>query len=232
MPKLTWNEAAKKRFEAGVSEVAVFIGAPSSSLTAEAWDGITKVDYNPDGGDANDQYANNIKWLSLRGVENVKGNVGAFMYPPALNKCMGLKQIKTGIEAYVGQQNKAPLSICYKTLVGNEEDGLDFSEKLHIIWNMTFSPVQKQASTLNNNPEAGELSWDFSTTPIDPQTEGYKPFSYFEIEKTDESEDLYNSICDKLYGTDGTAGESGSSTPGTTGTLLMPKEIIAMINAG
>lgn len=227
MPKLTWNEEAKKRFEAGVSEVAVFVGAPSSSLTAEAWDGITKVDYNPDGGDANDQYANNVKWISLRGPENAKGSVGAYMYPPSINKCMGYKQIKTAISAYVAQQGKTPLSICYKTLVGNSEEGLDFSEKLHIIWNMTFSPVQRSATTLNNNPEAMELNWDFDTTPLDPQTEGYKPFSYFEIEKNDESETIYNTICDKLYGTDGTSGSTG----GTTGTLLMPKELIALINA-
>lgn len=220
MPKLTWNESVKKRFEAGVSEVAVFVGSPANTITAEAWDGITKVDYNPDGGDANDQYANNIKWLSLRGTENVKGSVGAFMYPPSLNKCMGLKQIKTGIDAYVAQQAKTPLSICYKTIVGNEEEGVDFSEKLHIIWNMSFSPVQRTASTLNDNPEATELNWEFNTTPIDPQTEGYKPFSYFEIEKTEESETIYNSICDTLYGT---ASEAGK--------LIMPKELIAMINA-
>lgn len=229
MAKLKWNENATKRYEAGCSDVAVFIGTPVKGLKGEAWDGITGVSVNPDGGDANDQYANNVKWLSLRGDENVKGAIKAFMYPPSLNRCTGYKRVHQALAAYVGQQVKEPLSIAYKTKVGNIDKGIDYSEKLHVIFNMTLGPVQHDNTTINKDPSANELSWDYSTTPENVGTvngEKFKPTAIIEIERDEATADVYDAICDILYGTDP---EEGQSTGGKESSLLMPADIIKML---
>lgn len=225
MPKMTWNEVGKKRFETGISEGALFVGTPVTGLAGVPFDGLTGVDESPDGGDANDQYANNIKWLSLRGPENYKGTIKSFMYPDEFEPCMGNKEVTTtsggkATGGYFGSQNKVPFSMCYKTIVGSDDKGVDYSEKLHIFWNATCSPVDKSYETMNEQPEAMELSWEFDTIPMPINIEGFKPTAHFEMEKTTENSAVYKEICDALYGTE-------SKEPG----LLLPEDVVGMLQA-
>lgn len=223
MAKMKWNEVGTKRFETGISEGAIFVGTPKKGLAGVPFDGLTGVDESPDGGDANDQFANNVKWLSLRGPENYKGTIKSFMYPEEFEPCMGNAEVLTSgnksTGAYFGSQSKLPFSMAYKTVVGSDDKGIDFSEKLHVFWNATCSPVDKSYVTINESPEAMEMSWEFDTVPV-PVGEGFKPSAHFEMTKTTENATVYQSICDALYGTD-------DEEP----SLLMPADIVALLKA-
>lgn len=225
--KMTWNEEAKKRFEAGCSDVALFVGVPKKDLAGVPWDGMTGIDVSPDGADANDNYANNVKWITLRGDENEKGNMKAFMYPVELNKCTGYKRV--GNKAiYVGQQSRTPCSFAWKTKVGNAEKGLDYSEKLHIVYGATIGPVSNSSATINKDPAINVLQWDWSATPLTIGTingEYYKPTAIIELERDEETADIYDAVCDYIYGKDPTT--TGGSD-GTEPKLLLPADIIKM----
>jgi len=222
MSKLVFDKVGEHFFETGVKNGVLFPGSPKNTITGVPWNGLTKWDVSPDGGDANDQYADNIKYLSLRAAENVNGNIECFTYPDEFNACMGYKD--GGAGGFFAQQKKSPFSGCYITQVGNDEEGADFSEKLHIVWNATCDPVEKSYETINDSPEAMTLSFDYQTVPMPVSEDGYKPTAYFEITKTTENTTKYQKLIDALYGTD-----ASGNNQGTDSHLLLPDDVIAIL---
>lgn len=239
MSRLLFDQVGERMFEAGVSEGVLFTYTASTANTGVAWNGLTSVADSPDGGDANDQYADNIKYLSLRGTENRNGTIEAFTYPPQFNQCMG-NFGANGV--YFAGQTKKPFSFAYKTKVGNDVDGLDGHDKLHIVYNATVNPTEKTYETVNESPEAMQLSWEYTTTPLAvslttaqktaladtdfAELAKIKSVAVFEIERTTESAAIYDIIEASIYGTDA-AGE----VQGTNSTLMLPADIIATIIA-
>ncbi len=223
MAKLVFDQIGEHFFETGVKNGVLFAGLPASNIAGVPWNGLTKVDVSPDGGDANDQYADNIKYLSLRAAENVNGSIECFTYPDEFNACMGYKDAGGG--GFFAQQKKSPFSFCYITQVGNDEDGADFSEKLHIVWNATCDPVEKSYETINDSPEAMTLSYEYQTVPMPVTAEGYKPTAYFEMTKTEANATKYNSLIAALYGTD-----ASGNNQGTDSHLLLPDDVIGLVD--
>lgn len=237
MAKLVFDAVGERIFETGVSNGVLFRQTGNAYETGVAWNGLTSVAQSPDGGDANDQYADNIKYLSLRGKENQNGTIEAFTYPEEFNPCMGYYG---GSGMYVLGQTKKPFSFVYKTVVGNDEEGIEYGEKLHIVYNATVNPVEKTYETINDSPEAMTFSWEYTTTPLTVTISAanatklagsafsdltkVKEMAVFEIEKTDESEAVYTALENSIYGTDPVGQEEG-----TDPTLLTPTQIIAMI---
>lgn len=222
MPKLKFDKIGERYFETGVSRGVLFPGAPANNINGVPWNGLTASNVTPDGGDANDQYADNIKYLSLRAAENIGGTIECFMYPDEFSDCLGYKTPAAG--GYFAQQKKSPFSFCWISQYGNDVDGTDFSEKLHIVWNATSNPAEKNYETINESPEAGTMSFEYSTIPMDVSEPGYKPTSYFEITKTTENATKYQDLIDALYGTDGTGGSQGTESH-----LLLPDDVIGML---
>lgn len=237
MARLLFDQVGEHKFEAGVSEGVLFTYNGTTANTGVAWNGLTSVADSPDGGDANDQWADNIKYLSLRGTENRNGTIEAFTYPEEFNACMG----NVGANgAYFAGQSKKPFSFAYKTKVGNDVDGIDASEKLHIVYNATVSPTEKTYETINDSPEALTFSWEYTTTPLAVNVTAaqktaledsdyaelakLKNVAVFEIEKTTASEDIYAAIEASIYGTDASGNDQG-----TDSTLLTPNQLIALI---
>lgn len=220
--KLLFDQIGERYFEAGVSKAVLFPGAPANNVAGVAWNGMTKINLTPDGGDANDQYADNIKYLSLRAPENTNGTIECFTVPPEFYPCMGYKG--PGAGGYFSQQRKSPFSFAYISQAGNDTDGVDYSEKLHIVWNATCDPVEKDYETINESPEALTLSYAFKTVPMPIAAEGFKPTAHFEITKTSENESAYNDLIDALYGTD-----ASGNDPGTDSHLLLPDDVIDIL---
>ena len=87
MAKLIWDETEKRLYETGVDHVALFLMNSKSEDPSHpyskpvAWNGITGITESPDGADANDIYADNIKYLSLISKENWKGTIKAYQSP-------------------------------------------------------------------------------------------------------------------------------------------------------
>ena len=94
MARLTWDEAAKRLYETGVDRVVLFpmdgtVVSNSSYGNGVAWNGVTGITESPEGADANDIYADNMKYLSLISVENWKGTIKAYTWPRKFNACQG-----------------------------------------------------------------------------------------------------------------------------------------------
>lgn len=218
MAILQFDTAGEKKFKAGVSQMVLFPGEAKKAVVGVPWNGITNVTDSPEGGEANEQYADDIKYASLRGAENYKGKIEAFYYPPEFEQCMGNKKVTNGVEAYFNLQDKETFSFAYLTKIGNDTKGMSYGSELNLIWNATVDPVEISHDTLSDSPEPAKFSWNFDAVPLGVAAEGFKPTCKFSITNTTESAAKYKKIYDALYGTAST--ESG---------LLMPDDIVTIL---
>lgn len=183
MAKLTWDNTGEHFYTTGVNSVALYVWDPTLNSNAGgwgngvAWSGVTSIEESPDGGDANDFYADNIKYLAIRAIEEYDGSITAYQSPAEFDICDGLATLGTGVK--IGQQVRRPFCLAWKTQLGNETEGIDYGYELHIMYNATASPSSRTYETINDSPEPAELSWDFETTPV--PVDGAKPTSHVVI---------------------------------------------------
>lgn len=224
MAKLVWDADTQRVYEAGNKKGVLFPRKSDGTYgNGVAWNGLTAVTESPSGAEANDMYADDIKYGSLRSAESFGGTIEAYTYPDEFAECDGSYSPVKGVS--VGQQKRRPFGISYVTTIGNDTDGLDHGYKLHIVWNATASPSEKSYSTVNDSPEAITFSWEFDTTPTpltttDADGKLLKPTAHLEIDSTKADATILKKLEDMLYGTT-------DKEP----TLPTPDEVIALFKA-
>ena len=157
-----WDATGARWFSNGVSRGVLYpMNANGTYAAGVAWNGLTGVDENPDGGDTTDLWADNIKYASFRNPENYGGTIKAYTYPDEFLPCDGIKQ-DGGVN--FGGQKRQPFGLCYRTELDNDTGTGGYV--LHLIYNSTVSPTSKSHNTKNENPDAEEMSWDYKSTPV------------------------------------------------------------------
>lgn len=179
-----WDDTGKRLFEGGCDRGMMFPMENNAYTKGVVWNGLTSVQRSPTGGDANDLYADNILYATLRSVEKEQGTIEAYTYPDAFALCDGSALMGTGVVAY-GQTRKM-FGLTYRTRVGNEVDGFDHGYKIHILYGCTVSPSSQQHETINADPNAITFSWEFSCVGVADTTENVslKPISHIVIDST------------------------------------------------
>lgn len=165
MAKLNWDADGERLFETGVDRVVLYpMNADGTYAKGVAWNGVTGITESPEGADANDIYADNIKYLSLISKENWKGTIKAYTFPDEFNACMGQLN-RNSIKAYFGQQSRTKFALSWRSLWGNDIVGDQFAYKVHLAWGLTAAPSEMDHTTENDSPEATEFSWEISSVP-------------------------------------------------------------------
>lgn len=199
MAKLKFDELGKRFYETGVSEAVLFPQDESGAYPhGVAWNGITAANESPSGAEANDQYADNIKYLSLTGAENFEGTIEAFSSPAEFDECDGMKQIVKGAVAH--QQNRRPFGFAFKSILGNDTKGNEYGYKLHLWYGCKAAPSERSHATVNDSPEPQNPSWSISSTPV--VVPGHKPTSVITIDSTQVEATKLQKVLDAIYGTD------------------------------
>ena len=215
MAELVWDKIGEKIYELGVDHGVLY---PQDSTGAYpkgvVWNGLTAVNESPGGAEANDMYADNIKYGSIRSAETFGGTIEAYTYPDEFAECDGSVSVGTGVT--IGQQSRKAFGFCYRTNIGNdtsseEDDGY----KLHLVYNATASPSSKDYATINDSPEAITFSWEFDTTPV--AVTGHKPTAVIVIDSTKADPGKLQTLETTLYGDESTEAK-----------LPLPDEVIAI----
>lgn len=199
MAKLVFDELGKRFYETGVSNAVLFPQADDGTYPkGVAWNGITAANESPSGAESNDQYADNMVYLSLTGAEKFEGTIEAFSSPAEFDECDGMKELSKGLTVH--QQTRKPFGFAYKSILGNDIKGNDYGYKLHIWYGCKAAPSERSHSTVNDSPEPQNPSWSISSTPV--AVPGAKPSSVLTFNSTTTPADKLKKIEDILYGTE------------------------------
>jgi hypothetical protein len=221
MTRLAWDKVGERRYETGVDRGVLFIpNNLGSYVNGYAWNGLTSVTESPSGAESNKQYADNQVYLNLVSAEEFGGTIEAFTYPSQFEQCDGTATPTAGVA--VGQQARKSFGLAYRTRVGNDLSGVDYGYKIHLIYNCLAAPTEKAFATINDSPEAITFSWELSTTPVDPETNGtdgkpLRPTAQLTIDSTKVDATALANLENLIYG-----------TAGTDPSLPTPKAVLAM----
>ena len=223
MSRLEWDKTGERIYEAGTDRGVLYVASNGTYPTGVAWNGLTGVDENPSGAEANAQYADNIKYLELRSAEDFGATVTAYTYPDEFEQCDGSAEPATGM--YIGQQARKMFGMSYRTKIGNDVDGDEHGYYIHLIYGATASPSQRSYKTINDSPEPIEFSWEVTTTPVN--ITGYKPVAHIRINSTKADPEKLAVLESVLYGTD-----AEGNTEGRTASLPLPDAVKTILTTG
>lgn len=216
MAQLTWDNTGERFYELGVKKGVLYPWDSSQSKygTGVAWNGLTNVTQSPEGAEATDLYADDIKYASLRSAETFGGTIECYTYPDEFGPCNGEVELEEGV--LIGQQTRSMFGLSYVTTIGNDVSP-EVGYKIHLVYGATCSPSETAYASINDSPEATTLSYEFDTTPVN--VTGHDPVSHLVIDSRKVSAAALAAIEIKLYG------DSSAGTP----TLPLPDEVVTII---
>lgn len=213
--RLKWDQTGEKTYETGVSNGVLYPQKSDGSYDhGVAWNGLSSVNESPSGAEPTKIYADNIAYLTLISAEEFGATVEAYTYPDEFAECDGSAEVADGVT--VGQQDRKPFGMAYKTIVGNDTEKNAHGYKLHVIYGATAAPSEKSYGTVNDSPEAITFSWELSTTPV--EVADHKPTASITIDSTKADKEKLKALEDILFGSE----ESEARLP-------LPDEIITLM---
>lgn len=200
MAKIEWDKVGERFYETGVDRGVLYPQSDEGTGYGNgvAWNGLTSVTESPSGAEATPQYADNIKYLNLISAEEFGATIEAYTYPEEFGRCDGTAELQPGV--VIGQQNRKPFALSYRTFKGNDTQNTDHGYKIHIIYGATAAPSEKAFATVNDSPEAITFSWELTTTPV--AVPGHKPTACITIDSTKVDKTKLGQLEAALYGTE------------------------------
>lgn len=215
---LNWDETGEHLYETGVDHGVLYPMTSGAYGNGVVWNGLSSVEESPSGADNNAVWADNIKYLNLTSAEDYGLTITAYTYPEEFEECDGSRQPYPGV--FIGQQERKKFGFSWRTKIGNDVDGADHGYKLHLVYNCTAAPSSRSHQTVNESPEATEMSWEISTTPQNVG-DNYKPTAHIVIDSTKANATKLATLEAILYGTAG--------TNGTAARMPLPAEVISTL---
>lgn len=217
MSQLVWDAVGERYYETGVDHGVLYPMLDSGKYgTGVVWNGLTAVTESPSGAEDSPQWADNMKYLNLKGAEEYGITIECYTTPPEFDACDGTLEVVPGVT--VGQQKRQNFGFSYRTRIGNDVKNDDLGYKIHLVYGCSASPSEKAHSTVNDSPEASTMSYEVTTTPV--VMTGYRAVSCITIDSTKINKDKLVELEKKLYG-------DTDSEP----TLPMPDELKELLEA-
>lgn len=199
MSKLVWDATGERYYETGVSKGVIYPQATGGTYPlGAAWNGLTAITESPSGAEPTPLYADNIKYLNLMSAEEFAFSITAYTYPDEFAECNGERALAKG--AMIGQQKRKTFGLSYQSIIGNDTDGDSYGYKLHLVYGALAAPSEMAHNTVNDSPEATEMSWECSTTPV--AVEGFNPTAHIVIDSTKADAEKLTALEAILYGSE------------------------------
>lgn len=190
MTRISWGDSGTRFFEAGVDRGVLYL----SDNSGVVWNGLRSVKEAPSGAEISIKYIDGEPYNSGRAQEGFAATIEAYTYPQEFEEYDGLSDLVTG-------QVRKAFNFSYRTLVGNDVDGLDAGYKIHIVYNALAKPSGAAYATQDDGNEATAFSWDISTTPI--RVADGRHSSHVVIDTRVAYPGTIQQLEDVLYGSDG-----------------------------
>lgn len=195
MSAIVWDAAGSRGFIAGVDRGVLYV----PGFSGVPWNGLVSVKQN-NRDSINSYYIDGVKYFDHVTVGPFEGSLEAFTYPDEFEVCDGSAEVANGL--FAKRQGRKSFGLSYRSLVGNDLEGVDHGYEIHILYNVKALGSNITHSTLDSSIDARPFSWSLYAKPA--MRRGVRPTSHFVISSVDTPADLLNDIEDILYGTDTT----------------------------
>lgn len=197
MAKIEWNSIGNRRYEVGLDRGVLYI--PNRSL-AVPWNGLTSVSETSDS-TVEPLYFNGIKYYDYVTRGDYKGVLQAFTYPQEFEIFDGVLESPANGIFITGQVPTGVFHLSYRTMIGDDINGVSGGYKIHVLYNLTAKPSNKLYRSLGGQTEtAYEFAWDLSSVPVDAFN--LRPTSHIIFDTTKMHEMSIYEVERQLYGTD------------------------------
>jgi hypothetical protein len=170
---LTWDNPEKKFYETGLSHGILYVHSGLGVPTGIAWEGLMSVKETPGGSEKTSLWVSNREYAQLISPKTFSGNIEAYTYPNEFEPCLG--RVEPGDGLYFDNQPKRRFSLCYRTLVNDDQSGGPTGYKIHFVYNLIASQKEVVRTSQSQTPEAVTFSWDVSSLPVLAKCEGHPP---------------------------------------------------------
>lgn len=156
MTRLSWSESGKRLYEAGIDRGVLY----SKIGPGVSWNGLITVNEDVDGESQTVMYVDGQAYVTQVSLGSFAASIGAITYPQEFEQYDGYSDTgQTG-------QDRESFNLSYRTMIGNDIDGLDHGYKIHLVYNALAAPSNRVFSSLNASPDVSAFEWKLSTTPV------------------------------------------------------------------
>jgi hypothetical protein len=198
MTAIIWDDVTTRFFETGIDRGVLYLQEAGAYPEGVPWNGLTAVEESTSRS-SESLYFNGSKYLDIPIFDDFAGTLKAITYPDELLECEGTLSIRNGF--YADNQNQKRFGLSYRTLIGNDSDGIDHGYKIHILFNLSAFPSSVSYSTMGENVEPQEFSWTINSNAI--LIPNMRPTSHLIIDSRKVSPAGLANLEILLYGADG-----------------------------
>jgi hypothetical protein len=189
---LKWNKIEDRQIEAGLDQGVLYL---KNGVTVP-WNGLTSVD--EEGGEgAAEYYVDGRPFLYLPKPKEYKASLKAYMYPDEFSSVLG--EIEAADGMYLDSQMGDSFDLSYRTKIIDGIKGEQAGYKIHLIYNATVVPSAKTYSTIEDQINPVEFSWDIQAVPV--IVDGYRPTAHITIDTRHMDAQRLSDIEAYIYGT-------------------------------
>jgi hypothetical protein len=196
MTALVWDQVGERRYETGVDHGVLY---PPSGV-AVPWNGLISVNESVSR-EVKSYFIDGIKFLDHHVPGSYSAKISAFTYPDEMDELGGTQEFSPGVFVH-DQRSPRLFNLSYRTLVGNDVEGLDHAYKIHILYNLLAIPGDVTYSTNGESVDPQTFEWSIFGTPA--QMFGIRPTSHISLDSRRIAPAMLETLEETLYGTVGT----------------------------
>lgn len=194
MSALAWDQSGERRYETGIDRGVLY--PPSGG--AVPWNGLISVD-EVVSREVKPYFIDGIRFLNHHVPGSYAAKLAAFTYPDEMDALIGIEEFSPGIFIH-DQRSPKLFNLSYRTLVGNDIEGIDYAYKIHILYNLLAILNDTTFATLGESVEPQAFSWSIYGAPS--QMWGIRPTSHISLDSRRIDSALLQSIEGMIYGTE------------------------------
>lgn len=195
MTKLVWDKPGERFFETGIDRGVLYLSDSSGGVP---WNGLTGVADSRSTDKTVPYYLDGVKYLDSPQANDYAGTLTAYTYPDAFLPADGIADLGSGF--LVDSQVPTVFGLSYRSLLGNDVESSDFGYNIHLLYNLTAVPSDKDYATQQEEVTPIEFSWDITGIPI--STGSYRPSCHFMVNSKRTTSYGLAALEDILYGDD------------------------------
>jgi hypothetical protein len=199
MTKLVWDKIDEKFYETGIDRGVLYIPNPQGEYwNGFAWNGLTSVDEKFDQDNTEPYYFDGVKYLDTYNLGDYAATLQAFTYPDEFLEFEGIWNLGNGL--LVDDQRPKVFALSYRTLIGDEINGISKDYQIHLLYNLTAEPSDSNYQNGSESSQPLMFSWEIDSVP--ERIMNFNNTAHIIIDSRYIKQEILQTIEDIIYGTE------------------------------